>query len=109
MVLLFQQTPLYTASAQILLPNSNTKPPGADTVLPQASFDMAMMSSQMAIIRSTAFLRRVVERNHLASDTTIASTDAGIPGITVALVTYHLVLFVADARRGVLRSKSSLR
>lgn len=67
-IVLFQQTPLYTAEAQILLDQQHQKPPGADSALDQIPFDIAMINSQMSIIRSTAFLGRVVERDHLTSD-----------------------------------------
>jgi len=68
LVILFQETPLYTASAQILLDRQQQTAPGLDSAQQQAPFDLAMMNSQMAIIRSSAFLSRVVERDHLASD-----------------------------------------
>ena len=58
-VMLFQQTPLYTASTQILLDREQQSPPGAQTGIPQMTVDLSMVNSQMAIIRSTAFLRRL--------------------------------------------------
>lgn len=65
-VYLLHQTPLYTATAQVLLDQAKDRPPGGDAIMPLASLDVAMIESQMAIIRSTVLLRRVVEKEHLA-------------------------------------------
>ena len=71
-VMLLQQTPLYTASSQILLDPQQQRPPGGGAELPQITLDLSMMQSQIAIIRSTDFLRRIVERKHLATDPALA-------------------------------------
>ena len=63
-----RQTPLYTATAEVLLDPRKEKAAGADAVLSDNHIDYAMIESQMAIIRSTVFLRRVVEKEHLVSD-----------------------------------------
>src|SRR5262245_9618698 len=63
-----RQTPLYTAMAQVLLEPRKDKVPGADAVFNDTYLDYAMVEAQMAIIRSTVFLRRVVEKEHLVSD-----------------------------------------
>lgn len=77
-VMMIQKTPLYTANAQILLDPQQHKLPGDPNDIPQVTMDIPMIDSQMAIIRSTAFLRRVVERNHLDSDAILVggSTDS---------------------------------
>src|SRR6266851_3764457 len=63
-----RQTPLYTATAQVLLEPHKDKVAGADSILNDGYLDYAMVESQMAIIRSTVFLRRVVEKERLISD-----------------------------------------
>lgn len=77
-VLLFQQTPLYTANVQILVNQLEQNPPGGDSALPQIIYNADMINSQMAIIRSSAFLRRVVERDHLARDPAVAVRAAEV-------------------------------
>ncbi len=62
---LLNQTRLYTASAQVLLDPQKEKMPGGDAMLAESRLNVAVIDSQIAIIRSTVFLRRVVERAHL--------------------------------------------
>src|ERR1700686_3568822 len=60
-VYILKQTPLYTATAQVLLdPPKETRP---GNVLTEESIDPsdAMIQNQLAIIKSTVFLRRVVQ------------------------------------------------
>ena len=64
----WRQTPLYTATSQVLLDPRKEKAAGAEAILSDDRLDYAMIESQMAIIRSTVFLRRVVEKEHLVSD-----------------------------------------
>jgi len=63
-----RQTPLYTATAQVLLDPQSDKVPGPAAIRSDVNLDLAMIESQMAIIRSTVFLRRVVEKEQLVSD-----------------------------------------
>src|SRR5258708_4935326 len=67
-VLLVRQTPLYTATSQILLDRQKEKAPGVEAILTDVNLDFAMVESQMAIIRSSIFLRRVAEKENLVSD-----------------------------------------
>ncbi|HJU15263.1 MAG TPA: polysaccharide biosynthesis tyrosine autokinase [Stellaceae bacterium] len=71
------QTPLYTATAEILLDQPREKAPGEGALVGTFDLDAAMIEGQMALIRSTVFLRRVVEREHLAADP--KNTAAGRP------------------------------
>jgi len=64
-IFLLHQTPLYTATAQVLLDHQKERPPGGDAILSDSAFDVAMIESQIAVIRSTVLLRRVVEKEHL--------------------------------------------
>src|SRR6266849_453053 len=67
-VSLLRQTPLYTASSLVLLDRQREKAPGAEAILTDVNLDFAMVESQMAIIRSSMFLRRVVDKEQLVSD-----------------------------------------
>jgi succinoglycan biosynthesis transport protein ExoP len=70
-VFLLRETPLYTATSQILLDRQRQKPPGGDAILADTNFDIAMVESQIAIIQSTVFLRRVVDKEHLAAESVV--------------------------------------
>ena len=65
---LARQVPIYTASAQVLLDPRRDKAVGKDDVLPDAPLDLPGIESQMAIIRSSVLLRRVVEKERLVND-----------------------------------------
>src|SRR5690242_18412018 len=56
---LLNQTPLYTATAQVLLDPQKEKMPGGDVTSAEARLSLPAVDSQIAIIRSTVFLRRV--------------------------------------------------
>ena len=73
--MLMRLTPLYTATTQILLERQREKAPGAEAILATADPDAAMVEGEMAILRSSVFLRRVVEREHLAADRKVANSD----------------------------------
>jgi succinoglycan biosynthesis transport protein ExoP len=68
-ILTLTQTPRYSATALVLLdPQKQTAPtPGSDQNT-YGDVSDAVIDNQIAIIRSTAFLKRVVERIHLESD-----------------------------------------
>jgi capsular exopolysaccharide synthesis family protein len=66
MSLALDQTPLYTATSQVLLERQRPVPPGGEMIAPDTRIDLPMIESQMAIIRSTVFLRRVVQKEGLA-------------------------------------------
>ena len=66
--MLMRQTPLYTATTQLLLERQREKAPGVEAILVTADPDAEMIEGEMAILRSTVFLRRVVEREHLVAD-----------------------------------------
>lgn len=69
-----RETPRYTASADILLEPRREKAPG-ESALSDVNLDFAMVESQMAIIRSSVFLRRVVEKERLYSDPEFGSVS----------------------------------
>ena len=72
----WRQIPLYTATSQVLLDPRKEKAAGAEAILSDDRLDYAMIDSQMAIIRSTVFLRRVVEKERLVSDPEFGSGPA---------------------------------
>src|SRR5437763_14042141 len=64
--ILVRQTPLYTATAQVLLEREREKAPGIEAILATKDPDVAMVEGEIAILRSSVFLRRVVQRERLA-------------------------------------------
>jgi polysaccharide biosynthesis transport protein len=64
--ILLRQTPLYTATAQVLLEREREKAPGVEAILATQNPDIAMVEGELAILRSSVFLRRVVQRERLA-------------------------------------------
>jgi len=72
-VFLLQVTPLYTATTQILIDLQAQRPPGGGAPVADINPDVATLENQMAIIGSTAFLRRVVEKENLAPEPALAS------------------------------------
>ena len=78
---LLRQTPLYTATSQVLLEPQSEKVPGPAALRADTNLDLAMIESQMAIIRSTVFLRRVVEKERLVSDPEFGSSGSSGPSI----------------------------
>jgi polysaccharide biosynthesis transport protein len=76
-IYVWSATPRYTASALVLLESQRDRVPGADPTYNDNNFlDIAMIESQLAIIQSTVFLRRVVERTGLVSDPEFGSRSA---------------------------------
>src|ERR1039458_338573 len=71
-------TPRYTASALVLLEPQNDRVPGGDANYNNANLDFAIVESQLAIIKSTVFVRRVVARTNLVSDPEFGSGSTKI-------------------------------
>src|SRR4051794_12016025 len=76
---LLNQTRLYTATAQVLLDPQKEKMPGGDLSSAEMRLSLAAIDSQIAIIRSTVFLRRVVERAHLVPAASAGAEPAPAP------------------------------
>lgn len=76
-VVALTQTPRYTATAQVLLDLHTQTMPGTQ----QTDIDVsdAVVANQLAIIRSTVFLKRVVEKIHLVSDPEFGSATPQAP------------------------------
>ncbi|MCF8475960.1 MAG: polysaccharide biosynthesis tyrosine autokinase [Pseudolabrys sp.] len=81
-VLLMRQMPLYTASAEILLDSRRDKL--ADPVPTDLVVNVADVQNQMEIIRSTALLRRVVEKENLAPGQPVDAAPASGRGGSVS-------------------------
>jgi exopolysaccharide transport family protein len=71
---LARATPLYTATAQLLLDPRKERAAGQDLFMSDAMLDQQMLESQMMIIRSTTLLRRVVEKMQLTRDPEFGGT-----------------------------------
>ena len=67
-VYLTRATPLYTATASLLLDPNKDRPLGQNSGLADMPLDQVAVESQMTIIRSNVLLRRVVERERLIAD-----------------------------------------
>jgi exopolysaccharide transport family protein len=63
-----RQTPLYTASAQLLLDPQREKITGQDPILTDVALDQSAIESEIAVIRSTSLLKRVVAKERLLND-----------------------------------------
>ena len=61
------QTPLYSASTQIIFDPTNEKLASGDGGS-QSTIDSLTLDNQIAIVKSTALLRRVVEKENLVDD-----------------------------------------
>ncbi|PWB84030.1 MAG: hypothetical protein C3F11_03420 [Methylocystaceae bacterium] len=73
-------TPLYTATAQLLLDPRKEKAVGQDVIMSDAILDLPTLESQIAIIKSSALLRRVVEKERLANDPEFGASPTGADG-----------------------------
>ncbi len=71
---LARATPLYTATAQLLLDPRKERAAGQDVFMSDAILDQQMVENQMMIIRSTTLLRRVVEKMQLTRDQEFGGT-----------------------------------
>lgn len=84
-VMTARQTPLYTATSQVLLERPSAVPPGGDTFSPDNRLDLPLIESQISVIRSTVFLRRVVEKEGLAAPPPAGQQQAAEPASTTLL------------------------
>jgi polysaccharide biosynthesis transport protein len=70
---LAMQTPLYSASTQIIFDPTNEKLASGDSSS-QMTLDSLTLDNQIAIVKSTALLRRVIEKERLVDDPEFGST-----------------------------------
>ncbi|HEY8161036.1 MAG TPA: polysaccharide biosynthesis tyrosine autokinase [Methylocystis sp.] len=85
-VYLVRETPLYTATATLLLDPQKVKV-GQETVMADTELDMATIENQIAIINSSGLLRRVVEKERLVNDPEfgVARRREASPGLFASL------------------------
>jgi polysaccharide biosynthesis transport protein len=67
-VWLAREVPRYTATTLVLLDPRKEKVAGTDSLISDIGLDLPIIESQMSIVKSTVFMRRVVERERLVSD-----------------------------------------
>ncbi|BBU62374.1 hypothetical protein MSC49_23090 [Methylosinus sp. C49] len=90
-------TPRYTASAQLLIEMRPDRSIGADAILARAPINRQTMKSDIAVMRSAALLRRVVERERLADDPEFgaAALERLRSALSVAQLRYSPVIKIA--------------
>jgi polysaccharide biosynthesis transport protein len=76
---LFTTTPRYTATALVLLETPRSQLPKSDAIGSDQILDFPMVASQLEIIGSSVFLRRVVEKLNLVSDPEFGSKTPVTP------------------------------
>jgi polysaccharide biosynthesis transport protein len=75
----FTQIPRYTATAQVLLEQPETNPEKEGATFTGFYLDVANIENQLAIIKSTVFLQRVVEKLDLTTDPEFGSRHPAAP------------------------------
>ncbi|MBP0581188.1 polysaccharide biosynthesis tyrosine autokinase [Labrys sp. LIt4] len=60
-----RQTPLYTATTQLLLDPRKEKAAGPDSIYTDTALDLSVVESEIAVMRSTVLLKRVVLKEAL--------------------------------------------
>jgi capsular exopolysaccharide synthesis family protein len=105
---LLRQIPLYTATSQVILDPQLVKTLRSGAVSQDSEFDdvVAMMQSQMAVVRSTVFLHRVVQKENLVSDPEFGSGVAPDASFLSAL---HLAGAARNISGAELRSTEALK
>ena len=78
-IVALRQTPLYTATTQVLLERQQLPPEGEAITRGDPHLDLPMLESQMEIIRSIVFLRRIVEREGLAPPQQAVNPEPPLP------------------------------
>jgi len=73
-------TPLYTATAQLLLDPRKEKAAGQDAIISDVNLDLPTVESQIAVIKSSALLRRVVAKERLVNDMEFGAAPMGDSG-----------------------------
>jgi polysaccharide biosynthesis transport protein len=95
-VYMLTQTPLYTATCQVLVDWQREKAVGPDAIFSDPQLTFAMVESEIAVLRSSVLLRRVVEREHLATEPALAESpplNISMPSfISSALASVHGVV-----------------
>ncbi len=97
-----RQTPIYTATAQLYLDPNKEKANAQEAVFSELlNFDQSAIESQIAIIKSSDLIKRVVEKEHLVDDAEFGAAPApaaASPGL-VARTRDLLGMPAAESRR----------
>ena len=67
-LVVFQLKPRYTASANVMLETRQSKVVDIESVMSGISADMAVVLSEVEVIRSSSLIRRVVDKLNLLND-----------------------------------------
>lgn len=94
---LYFVTPTYRASAQVLLESPREKVLGGEAVIADLILSSSIIESQLAILRSHALLRRVVEQEGLAEDPEFNGTEKGMSFPTLGQALQYLSLSGDDS------------
>jgi exopolysaccharide transport family protein len=81
-----RQTPLYTASAQLLLEPQSERLIGPNPLVSSVALDLSAVENQIAVIRSTSLLRRVVVKERLVNDPEFGAEPAVAGGGVLASI-----------------------
>ena len=101
-VYVFSETPRYTATAQVLLEIPQERAAKDDVVYSGVNLDFNTVESQLAIIKSSVFLQRVVEKLALISDPEFGSAvpETAQPPSLYARTRSSLVAWIRSAFLG---------
>jgi succinoglycan biosynthesis transport protein ExoP len=89
---LFTETPRYTANAQVLLDLRRDRVVANESFLQEPALDNAALESQLALIRSTVLLKRVVEREQLIEDPEFGVAPPEKPSVLQVIASYFYFL-----------------
>ncbi|QGM45251.1 GumC family protein [Methylocystis heyeri] len=87
---LARATPLYTATAVLLIEPNRERPFGKSAILPDDAPEGSMLENAITLINSSALLRRVVANENLVSDPEFGVAPAGAGGSTLLAATRSL-------------------
>jgi polysaccharide biosynthesis transport protein len=85
---LLTETPRYTANAQVLLDLRRDRVVANESFLQEPALDNAALESQLALIRSTVLLKRVVEREQLIEDPEFGFAPPEKPSVLQLIASY---------------------
>lgn len=89
---LLTETPRYTANAQVLLDLRRDRIVANESFLQEPALDNAALESQLALIRSTVLLKRVVERERLIEDPEFGAAPPQKPSVLQVIASYFYFL-----------------
>ena len=89
---LLTETPRYTANAQVLLDLRRDRIVANESFLQEPALDNAALESQLALIRSTVLLKRVVERERLIEDPEFGAAPPEKPSVLQVIASYFYFL-----------------